>query len=366
MRCCLVMLLVGCVLALAPAQLLLACSAALLRIAERPVMVRNYDWHIGNALLMMNQPGIAKRALAFDNPAEWTSKYGSITINQYGRELPVDGINEQGLAIAVLWLDETEYPETDERPSVSPAQWVQYQLDTAKTVEEVLASDNIIRINPYGNAKVHYFVSDANGDCAVIDFLDGRMVAHRGDNLQFHQITNNTCSESQGCMVGFEGFGGGEAIPADTQSLSRYARLASVAAKLDVGNKPPHQVGFDTIHQVRQRSTQWQLVYDLEAKKMFFRTPNHSKIREIELAKCEFDAASPTKILDIQAPLEGDVIAHFREYSRDANKELVEKSVAGTKFAQGFPPAVVQMVINYPDHACVPAEVDAGATPKSE
>jgi penicillin V acylase-like amidase (Ntn superfamily) len=363
MRRCLVILLLTCTVAAAPMQTLLACSAALLHIAERPVMVRNYDWHIGNALLMMNQPGIAKRALAFDNPAEWTSKYGSISINQYGRELPVDGINEQGLAIAVLWLDETEYPATDERPSVSPAQWVQYQLDTAKTVEEVLASDNLIRINPYGNAKVHYFVSDATGDCAVIDFLDGRMVAHRGDKLQFRQITNNTCSESQGCMIGFEGFGGGEAIPADTKSLSRYARLAAVATKIEATNKPLHRVGFDTIHQVRQRSTQWQLVYDLEAKKMFFRTMNNPKIRELELAKCKFDADKPTMILDIEAPLEGDVVSHFREYSRDANKELVEKSVAGTKFAQSFPPAVVQMVINYPDHACVPAETQAAATP---
>lgn len=331
-----------------------ACSAILLQLAGRPMMARNYDWHIGNALVMTNQPGISKRALSFDNPAEWVSKYGSVTVNQYGRELPCDGINQSGLAIAILWLSESEYPATDERPSVSTAQWVQYQLDTAATVDEVIASDNEIRITPYGGAKVHYFVCDSTGDCAVIEFLDGRMVARRGQDLPQPQITNNTCELSCKHLGGFEGFGGNQQIPSDGASLSRFVRLAAAATEspADVGN--PHQAALETIHKVRQHSTQWQIAYDLENKTMVFRTRENPKLRRIDLAHCNFGSDKPIQVLDIKAPIEGDVVGEFRDYTREANRRLIERSMAATHFTRDLPASLVRMVIDYPDVACRP------------
>lgn len=330
------------------------CSAVLLKLADRPVMARNYDWHIGNALLMINQPGTAKRALAFDNPAEWTSKYGSVTVNQYGRELPVDGINQQGLAIAVLWLDETEYPAVDERPSVSAAQWVQYQLDTAETVAEVIESDNKIRINSFGGVKIHYFVSDAAGDCAVIEFIKGRMVVHRGDQLLYRQITNDTCAECQQQIVSYRGFGGGSAIPPDNASISRYARLAKAAEAAQTDRRQIEQVAFDTLKPVSHGQTRWQIVYDLVAKKMFLRTPSRPGQRSIDLADCEFDPQNPVKVLDIDSRHRGDVVSKFVDYTREANRKLVERSVAATDFTRNLPTALVNMVIEYPEHACKP------------
>ncbi|MCO6043357.1 linear amide C-N hydrolase [Aeoliella sp. ICT_H6.2] len=339
------------------------CSAVLLQLANRPVMARNYDWHIGNALLMINQPGIAKRALAFDNPAEWTSKYGSVTVNQYGRELPVDGINQQGLAIAVLWLDETEYPAVDERPSVSAAQWVQYQLDTASSVAEVVESDNKIRINSFGGVKVHYFVSDATGDCAVIEFIKGRLVVHRGDGLQYPQITNDTCAECLRQIGTYQGFGGSEAIPRDNHSMSRYARLARAAQQAEADRGEAHELAFDTIRTVSHRSTRWQIVYDLQSKKMYLRTQQQPTDRVIDLGQCQFDPARPARVLDIETPLRGNVVSKFRDYTREANKRLIEQSVAATSFTRDMPTAIVQMVIDYPDHACTPiaAEVSEAA-----
>ncbi len=318
------------------------------------MMVRNYDWHLGHALVMQNQPGLAKRALSFDNPAEWTSKYGSITVNQYGRELPCDGINEAGLAIAVLWLDASEYPASDERPSVNTAQWVQYQLDTAETVAEVIASDDAIRITPYGGAKIHYFVADATGDCAVVEFLDGRMVVHRGTSLQQPLITNNCCATSLLELLQYNGFGGKREIPTDHSSLSRYVRLAASASVTIPVDKQAHLAALETIHQVRQPTTRWQVAYDLEAKQMYFRTRGHSPVREIALAKCLFHPSRPAMVLDIEAPLEGDIVAEFREYTREANKRLVERSVAATDFTRKLPAALIQMAIVYPEVSCHP------------
>ena len=56
-------------------------------------------------------------------------------------------------------------------------QWVQYQLDTAATVAEVIASDAEVRIN--GQERFHFFICDSLGNCASIEFLDGVMVVHQ-------------------------------------------------------------------------------------------------------------------------------------------------------------------------------------------
>jgi penicillin V acylase-like amidase (Ntn superfamily) len=43
------------------------------------------------------------------NPAKWVSRYGSVTFNQYGCENPTGGMNEAGLVVEQMWLDESAY-----------------------------------------------------------------------------------------------------------------------------------------------------------------------------------------------------------------------------------------------------------------
>jgi choloylglycine hydrolase len=52
------------------------------------VFGRNYDWNIGDGMVVVNKRNVFKHALVEPAPATWTSKYGSITFNQYGREFP--------------------------------------------------------------------------------------------------------------------------------------------------------------------------------------------------------------------------------------------------------------------------------------
>ena len=73
------------------------------------------------------------------NPSiEWTSRYGSITFNAWGKEFIDGGINEAGLYIHEMTLLGTRFPEDDEVPRMFMMQWMQYQLDNYATVEEVL------------------------------------------------------------------------------------------------------------------------------------------------------------------------------------------------------------------------------------
>src|SRR5438067_1012512 len=94
---------------------LAACTTFVMIIGGRPVLGANYDWDTGVGALMVNQRVVEKRSFT-GRPVTWVSRFGSITLNQYGRDFPTGGMNEAGLAIALMGLDGTEYPAVDERP----------------------------------------------------------------------------------------------------------------------------------------------------------------------------------------------------------------------------------------------------------
>src|SRR5688500_14269965 len=76
---------------------------------------KNYDWMIGDGLVFVNKRGVAKMSAddSETHRAKWTSKHGSVTFNQYGWESPSGGMNEAGLVIELMWLDDTEWPAKD-------------------------------------------------------------------------------------------------------------------------------------------------------------------------------------------------------------------------------------------------------------
>ena len=99
-------------LALALAAPAPACTTFCLRDGGRIVFGKNYDWSVGDGLLIVNKRGVARRADAAGDPrpASWVSRYGSVTFNQYGRDFPSGGMNERGLTIELMWLDGSRYP----------------------------------------------------------------------------------------------------------------------------------------------------------------------------------------------------------------------------------------------------------------
>ena len=141
-----------------------ACTTFCINKNGHIVFGRNYDWMTGAGIVFTNQKGLYKISSETGDgkTIDWISKYGSITFNQYGKEFPTGGMNEKGLVVEIMWLNETEYPGADNRASVNVLQWVQYQLDNASTIEEVIASNAKLRITGKGT-PLHYLVADAAG-----------------------------------------------------------------------------------------------------------------------------------------------------------------------------------------------------------
>ena len=160
-----------------------ACTTFCLDTHDELVVGKNFDWWTPPGLIIVNKRNVSKTA-AFPRdwtggePVSWTSKYGSVTLNPWGREFAFEGMNEAGLVVSAMGLELTEYPAPDARPAIPPFQWVQYQLDTAATVADVIASDAEMRISEE-EMTFHFFICDSLGNCASIEFLDGVLVVHQ-------------------------------------------------------------------------------------------------------------------------------------------------------------------------------------------
>jgi len=311
---------------------------------------KSYDWYIEHCLLMVNKRGVTKTALTQDNPANWVSKYGSITFNQYGREFPLGGMNEAGLVIEVMWLEQTEYPFPDSRRGLSDLQWVQYQLDNCSTVDEVIASDGDVRITPRRATPLHFLVCDRNGEAATIEFLEGDMIVHTGDDLPVSALTNSTYSYS---LRLFEKFGGDEKTEPFTSannSLKRFVWAGMGVREWDASTgMSPVDYANGILDKVAVDFTMFRIVYDVGNSRIYYRSKSNPSIRYVDFNAFNYSCDEPVKILDIVAGTAGNVTALFEDYTFEANYDLINRSYSDTEFLQDTPDNIREIVARYPD-----------------
>jgi penicillin V acylase-like amidase (Ntn superfamily) len=321
----------------------LACTTFCLKNGDETLFGRNYDWMIGDGLVFVNKRNLAKSSTAAgaENPARWTSRYGSVTFNQYGRENPMGGMNEAGLVVELMWLDEARYPVDEKQPSVDVLEWVQYNLDTAATVDEVLRNAAELRIS--SRVTLHYLVSDKTGAAATVEFLDGRLVARAGAKLEVAALANDTYEKSLAyAKTTAPDRAGSES------SFDRFTRAAQSVrefAKKPRAEKEAVAYAFETLQSVAQKNgTQWSVVYDQRRGRIHFRTRQSRNIKTIDVRAFDYSCAAPVRIFDVNARDAGDVTAKFVDYTSRANRDLIERSFTGTPFLKDVSPAARDLI----------------------
>jgi len=137
---------------------------------------------------------------------EWTSRYASIMVRENKPPLlaDVEGVNEKGLGVNLLYLGGTKYESKNlNKPGISMYIWAKYVMDNYATVNEVLAGlrQYQLVIEPVkiaGNRLIlpmHFSIEDASGDNAVIEFLNGKMKVFH--NKKYSTMTNEPSYDKQ-------------------------------------------------------------------------------------------------------------------------------------------------------------------------
>ena len=299
------------------------CTTFFLQQNGQMVFGRNYDWVADAGMVCTNQWGLVKTSIKNPdgNTISWVSLYGSITFNQYGKEFPTGGMNEKGLVVELMWLDGTAYPQPDERPSVDVLQWIQYQLDNHSTIEEIIASDKTIRITSKGT-PLHYLVADANGHAASIEFLDGKMNVHKGDDLPMPVLTNDTYTRSIASHS--------NRTSRENNSLERFSTACNMIQqyKSEAPGRSLVDESFAILDKVAQGDyTKWSIVYDISNKQVWFKTEKYKQLRSVNFSSFDFSCSVPSKLININGREQGDISKLFNDFSDAKNKLIFEQTL---------------------------------------
>ncbi len=306
-----------------------SCTSFCLEDNGHVVFGSNYDNDKPEGMVFINKRGISKSGFmpgTTGQVARWTSKYASVSFTVVGYQLAWAGMNEKGLVMSTMALPETQNPEADERPPLHSPHWMQYMLDNCGSVKEVITADSQVRIF---ETVDHYLVADGTGDCAVVEFLDGRMVFHTGQGLPVAALTNSTYSESIDFLKrGVAGLKKRDGIQTITGSLRRFQTAADrVKAFEPAGSEHAIKYAFDVLDKVGGEATLWSIVFDTQDMRVYFRTQSHRAIRYLSLNDFDLSCQTPDMIMDIHEKLEGNIAESMQVYSSDKNFEFLKKAI---------------------------------------
>jgi choloylglycine hydrolase len=306
----------------------IACTTFCINKNGHIVFGRNYDWVTDAAIVNTNQRGLLKTSMKAgdEETISWLSKFGSITFNQYGKEFPTGGMNEKGLVVELMWLDGSRYPEKDSRPAVNVLQWIQYQLDNCSTIEEVINTDIKLRIDG-GSTPLHYLVADAAGNVATIEYLNRKMIVHKGNELPFPVLTNSTYAASATSANNYlkkkE-----EGLPGDN-SLDRFVKACGMIKQINETNIsiPLTDYAFSILDTVSQGSyTVWSIVYEVSNKKILFKTAGNRDIKAINFSGFDFSCTSPSKMYNMNQQGKGDITTNFILPDKELKRKVVNRA----------------------------------------
>ncbi|MDE7017641.1 MAG: linear amide C-N hydrolase [Lachnospiraceae bacterium] len=219
---------------------------------------RNFDWTASVPIIVKCMPKEGYASIS-------TCEFGNITGNTETAPddfinkmlavaavyVPMDGVNEAGLCVADLEVNEggMEAIDTD-KPDLTITTAIRLLLNRAATVEEAIALLEQYDIHASGGISHHLAISDAEGNSVCIEFVDGEMVV-----VDTNSVTNFNLANGNPAA-------GGE---------SAQARYETLCALYEANGGVFTTEGIrDALSQVAQTQgqwhTQWSVVYAHDTK----------------------------------------------------------------------------------------------------
>lgn len=270
-----------------------------------------------------------------ENPAHWTSKYGSLVTTIYGIGT-ADGLNEKGLAAHMLYLTATDFgPRDPAKAGVHAGLWAQYVLDNAANVTEALALLNDIQpvmVEARGRkATVHLAIEDESGDSAIIEYIDGKPVIHHG--REFRIMTNDPTYDEQLALLRQQDFSNPSSdmpLPGNVNAKDRFQRAAyysallpepknereTIASILAIARNVSVPFGAPYKH-FGIYNTEYRTAANLTNKRYFFELTTSPNVIWADLGSFDLTPGSPVMLLNPDdIALSGDVTGQFLKADR--------------------------------------------------
>ena len=220
------------------------------------VFGRNFDWGTCTALIVQTSPAEGYDSvstvnmdflnLGLDMPEEMQMRLLSVA----APFAPMDGMNEKGLCVAVLMIqDSPGFHQDTGKPDLTTTTAVRLLLDQAADVEE--AVELLARYDMHASAgmMVHFALADAEGHSVVVEYIDNEM-----EVTETPVVTNYYLTPGEKYGIGTE------------ESKVRYAMLEDM---LQSGSSFTMDGIRDALDSVSKHnfdsefaSTEWSIVYN--------------------------------------------------------------------------------------------------------
>ena len=220
------------------------------------IFARNFDFDPAPALILKTDPsdGLASVSIANLAFAGYAGGYLPVPyafssfLTLAAPYLPFDGMNEKGVAMALLAVPHAEPPVAQDKVMLNTTTMIRLVLDRAQSVEEALALIREHSLYFSGNVECHYLVSDAKGDSAIVEFLDNDIKITRIEG-NYQAVTN---------FIVFEGRKEGE-------GGSEFERNDTIAGRLTASKGVLNErEAMELLADVKiPGRTQWSAVYNL-------------------------------------------------------------------------------------------------------
>jgi len=165
---------------------------------------------------------------------------------------PWDGMNERGLAIALLAVPEAYGPNDDNKLTLGTTTIIRLVLDKASTVEEAVSL--MRKYNIYFSAGIysHFLIADRSGNSVLVEYWDGALQTVTSPNN--YQVASNFIAYN-GLNIG-EGFNEFERYDTVIHTIEENGGLLSEQQAIELLAKVGiFHNGVDKL--------QWSVVYNL-------------------------------------------------------------------------------------------------------
>lgn len=285
------------------------------------ITARSMDWKDEiPADIWLFPRGMDRNGAVGPNSVKWQSKYGSVVTSAFDIS-STDGMNEKGLVANLLWLAESKYPEYDGKgKGLSIAAWVQYMLDNFATVAEAVdAMKNrdfeVVSAHIPGTerlATLHLSISDASGDNAIFEYVDGKMLIHH--DRSYTVMTNSPVFDQQLALNAYwKSIGGLHMLPGTNRAADRFARASfyinaipqtddmrvSVASVFSVIRNCSVPFGISSEEEPNISSTRWRSVADQKNLVYYFETVLTPNTFWVDISKVDFSEKASVKKLSV-------------------------------------------------------------------
>ena len=223
---------------------------------------RNFDWYGSVPIIVKCTPKEGYASIATCDFKNITESAEAVPNNFIRKMLaiaavyvPMDGINEAGLCVADLEVNEGGMIEVDtEKPDLTITTAIRLLLNRAATVEEAVQLLEQYDIHASGGISHHLSISDASGASVSVEFVNGEMQVVQTDCITNFNLANNDTAA------------GGES------AQKRYERLCTLYQENN-GILTGEDIKY-ALSQVSQTegtwTTQWSIVYQQDMQKVIY------------------------------------------------------------------------------------------------